>query len=49
MDDWNNRKVCPRRTVRFKKYSVHKREMTKITLNEYRSLMEKYWKEFELR
>ena len=47
MKDWNNGKICPNRTVSFKKFGVHKREMTKITLKEYRELMEKYWKEFE--
>jgi hypothetical protein len=47
MDEWNSGKICPNRTVSFKKYGVHKREMTKITIKEYRDLMEKYWKEFE--
>ena len=47
MEDWNNGKICPNRTISFKKFSVHRREMTKITLKEYRDLMEKYWKEFE--
>lgn len=47
MDNWNNGKICPKRTISFKKFSVHRREMTKITLKEYRDLMEKYWKEFE--
>ena len=47
MEDWNTGKICPNRTVSFKKFGVHKREMTKITLKEYRKLMEKYWKEFE--
>lgn len=47
MDDWMNGKICPKRTVSFKTYGVHKREMTKITIKGYRDLMEKYWKEFE--
>ena len=47
MKEWNNRKICPNRTISFKKYGVHKREMTEITIKEYRDLMEKYWKEFE--
>jgi hypothetical protein len=47
MKDWENGKICPKRTRRFKAYGVHKREMNKITIKEYRDLMEKYWKEFE--
>lgn len=47
MEDWNNGKICPNRTISFKKFGVHRREMTKIILKEYRELMEKYWKEFE--
>lgn len=47
MEDWNNGKICPNRTISFKKFGIHRREMTKITLREYRDLMEKYWKEFE--
>ena len=42
-----NGKICPNRTISFKSYGVHKREMIKITIREYRDLMEKYWKEFE--
>jgi hypothetical protein len=48
MEDWKNGKICPNRTITYKKYGVHKREMTSITLKEYRQLMEKYWKEFEV-
>ena len=47
MDDWDNKKICPKRTVRYKKFGVHRREMTPISLKQYRMLMEKYWKEFE--
>ncbi|MDH3278529.1 MAG: hypothetical protein OEM21_10585 [Nitrosopumilus sp.] len=47
MKDWMNGKICPNRTISFKGYGIHKREMTKITLKEYRELMEQYWKEFE--
>ena len=47
MEDWKNGKICPNRTISFKKFGVHRREMTKIMLEEYRVLMEKYWKEFE--
>ena len=47
MKDWMNGKICPNRTVSYKKFGVHRREMTSITLKEYRELMEKYWKEFE--
>lgn len=47
MEDWNNGKICPNRTISFKNFAVHRREMTKIILKEYRELMEKYWKEFE--
>ena len=31
MKDWNNGKICPKRTVSFKKFSIHRREMTPIT------------------
>lgn len=48
MKDWENGKICPKRTRKFKAYGVHKREMNKITIKEYRDLMEKYWKEFEV-
>ena len=41
MKDWNNEKICPNRTISFKKFGVHRREMTKTTLKEYRELMEK--------
>jgi hypothetical protein len=47
MMDWENGKICPKRTVSYKKYGVHKREMTMIILSGYRKLMERYWKEFE--
>jgi len=47
MRDWKNGKICPNRTISFKKFGVHKREMTKITLKAYGESMEKYWKEFE--
>jgi len=47
MEDWINGKICPNRTVRYKKFGVHRREMTPISLRQYRMLMEKYWKEFE--
>ena len=47
MGDWKNGRICPNRTVTYKKFAVHRREMTSITLKEYRKLMEKYWKEFE--
>jgi hypothetical protein len=47
MKYWMNGKICPNRTITFKAYGVHKREMNQITLHEYRELMEKYWKEFE--
>jgi hypothetical protein len=48
MRDWENGKICPKRTKKFKAYGVHKREMNRITIKEYRDLMEKYWKEFEV-
>ena len=47
MDEWNSGKICPRRELRWGKFGVHKREMTKISLKEYRELMERFWKEFE--
>ena len=47
MKDWKNGKICPNRTISYKKYNVHKREMIKITINEYRKMIEKFWKEFE--
>jgi len=47
MEDWNNGKICPNRTIRYKKFGVHKREMKPITIKGYRELMEKYWCEFE--
>jgi len=47
--DWKNGKICPNRKITYKKYHVNRREMTKITIREYRKLMEKYWKEFELK
>jgi len=47
MEEWISGKICPNRTVRYKKFGVHKREMKSITIKEYRELMEKYWQEFE--
>ena len=47
MDDWNNGKICPKREPKWKKFGIHKREMVKITLKEYRELMEEFWKSFE--
>ena len=47
MKDWINGKICPKRTIRYKNYGIHRREMTPISLRQYRMLMEKYWKEFE--
>ena len=47
MEDWMNGKICPKRTISYKSYGVHRREMTCITIKEYRELMDKYWKEFE--
>ena len=47
MDEWNSGKICPRREPKWRKFGIHKREMTKISLKEYRELMEKFWKEFE--
>jgi len=47
MEDWLNGKICPKKTIQFKRYGVHRREMTPISLRQYRMLMEKYWKEFE--
>jgi len=47
MEDWNNGKICSKRTISYGTYGVRKTEMKKITLREYRTLMEKYWKEFE--
>ncbi len=46
-DDWLNGKICPNRKITFKKYGIHRREMTPISIRQYRMLMEKYWKEFE--
>ena len=47
MDEWNSGKICPKREPKWRKFGIHKREMTKISLKEYRELMEKFWKEFE--
>ncbi len=47
MEDWENGKICPKRTVSYGTYGVHKREMTSILLKEYREVMDKHWTEFE--
>ncbi len=47
MKNWANKKICPNRTLSFKRYCIHRKEMTPITLKGYRDLMEKFWREFE--
>jgi len=47
MKDWNNKNICPTRTLFFKRFRIYRKEMTPITLHGYRNLMEKFWKEFE--
>ncbi len=47
MKDWSSKKICPDRTVSFRRYHVNRSQMIPITLKGYRNLMEKYWKEFE--
>lgn len=47
MDEWNSKKICPKRESKWKKFGVHRQEMTEISLGEYRELMEEFWKKFE--
>ena len=45
MDDWLARKI--KFEKRNNKFYVKRSDMKKITLSNYREIMEKYWKEFE--
>ena len=47
MKDWNTKKICPQRTRTFNRFHINRQEMTAITLQGYRDMMEKFWKEFE--
>ena len=49
MQDWKNDKVFSEWDSKYKSYKVHRKDMKKIKLGEYRNLMEKYWKEFEIK
>ena len=45
MDDWLAKAI--KFEKRNKKFYVKRSDMKKITLSNYREIMEKYWKEFE--
>tara|TARA_A100001037_G_C15006301_1_gene569551 strand:+ start:503 stop:973 length:471 start_codon:yes stop_codon:yes gene_type:complete len=45
MDDWIGKTIQFEK--RFNKFYVKRKNMKEITLNEYRDIMEKYWKDFE--
>ena len=48
MEDWKNKSITFTRSKTRNKYFVSRNDMKPITLKEYRGLMEKFWREFEL-
>jgi len=47
MEDWKAGNIPSEKIIKYKRYWIQRKDMTPITLKEYRILMEKYWKEFE--
>jgi len=47
MREWKEGKILSEKDTKFKKYKVFRKDMRPMTLNEFRRLMEKYWKEYE--
>jgi len=47
MEDWKYGKISFERNIKYKRYLIERKEMTSITLREYREMMENFWKEFE--
>ena len=49
MQEWNNRKIDFEKDTKYKAYKIHRKDMRPIKIKDYRDLMEKYWKEFEIK
>jgi len=47
MKEWKDGIIPFEKDTQFKRYKVSRKDMKPITLNDFRQLMEKYWKEFE--
>jgi len=47
MNQWLDNKIPYEKDSKYKRYKIERKNMHEISINEYRRLMEKYWKEFE--